>query len=168
MLEGPGIDTTNDAGLWAISPDGYLKSIIREGSLFDVDDAPQTEDLRTVMVIEDRGLNNAGQLAFHLTFTDGTSGIFVATLGLPGDLDGDGFVGINDLNLILTNWNQTVPPGDALADANGDDYIGIADLNAVLGNWNAGTPPTDSANIPEPATGLICLTGLILVNRRAG
>jgi hypothetical protein len=71
---------------------------------------------------------------------------------IPGDLDGDGFVGINDLNLILTNWNQTVPPGDAIADANGDNFIGIADLNAVLGNWNAGTPPTDQANIPEPTT----------------
>ena len=29
---------------------------------------------------------------------------------LPGDLDGDGFVGIADLNIILSAWNQTLPP----------------------------------------------------------
>ena len=34
---------------------------------------------------------------------------------LEGDLNGDGFVGIADLNIVLGNWNQNVPPGDALA-----------------------------------------------------
>ncbi|MEZ6191621.1 MAG: carbohydrate-binding protein [Phycisphaerales bacterium] len=70
---------------------------------------------------------------------------------LEGDLDGDGFVGITDLNLVLGNWNQNVTPGDLLAgDYNGDGFVGIEDLNAVLGNWNAGTPPDAQANIPEP------------------
>jgi hypothetical protein len=77
----------------------------------------------------------------------------VFTYGLRGDLDGDGFVGISDLNLILGNWNQNVTPGDGLmGDPTGDGFVGIADLNAVLGNWNAGTPPADYAHIPEPAT----------------
>ncbi len=60
---------------------------------------------------------------------------------LPGDLDGDGFVGINDLNIVLANWNQNVPPANPLADPSGDGFVGIDDLNEVLGNWNAGTPP---------------------------
>jgi len=29
---------------------------------------------------------------------------------IDGDLDGDGFVGINDLNIVLGNWNQNAPP----------------------------------------------------------
>ena len=95
---------------------------------------------------------------------DGT--LSVISAGLLGDLDGDGFVGINDLNIVLANWNQNVPPANPLADPSGDGFVGIDDLNAVLGNWNAGTPPTDTANIPEP--GAICLlavAGLGLLNR---
>ncbi len=69
---------------------------------------------------------------------------------LIGDLDGDGFVGINDLNIVLANWNQNVPPGNPLADPSGDGFVGIDDMNTVLGNWNAGTPPGGSGNIPEP------------------
>jgi hypothetical protein len=60
---------------------------------------------------------------------------------ISGDLNGDGFVGITDLNIILSNWNLNVPPGDPSADPSGDGFVGISDLNVVLGNWNAGTPP---------------------------
>ena len=82
---------------------------------------------------------------------------------LLGDLDNDGFVGITDLNLVLSNWNQNVPPANPAADPSGDNFIGIEDLNIVLGNWNAGTPPGEAANIPEPGTlGLtvLCLAGM--------
>ncbi len=83
---------------------------------------------------------------------------------LVGDLDGDGFVGINDLNIILANWNQSVPPGDPLADPSGDGYVGIDDLTTVLGNWNAGTAP--SSNVPEPASVSLLGLGVVLINRR--
>ncbi len=68
---------------------------------------------------------------------------------LQGDLDGDGFVGLADLDLILNNWNLSVPPADPAADPTGDNFIGLADLDEVLNNWNAGTPPTPAA-VPEP------------------
>lgn len=71
---------------------------------------------------------------------------------LTGDLNGDGFVGIADLNIVLGAWNQNVPPGNPLADPSGDGFVGIADLNVVLGNWNAGTPPNTTASVPEPGT----------------
>jgi hypothetical protein len=60
---------------------------------------------------------------------------------LEGDLARDGFVGIEDLNNVLSYWNQSPPvyrPQDY--DPSRDDFVGIADLNTVLGNWNAGTP----------------------------
>lgn len=79
---------------------------------------------------------------------------------LPGDLDGDGFVGINDLNIILSNWNQNVPHGDLLrGDVNCDGFVGIDDIGVSLGNWNAGTPPEVSASTPEPATALLLIFG---------
>jgi peptidyl-prolyl cis-trans isomerase A (cyclophilin A) len=88
---------------------------------------------------------------------------------LLGDANGDGFVGIDDLNLILNAWNQTVPPGDPLADRNGDGFVGVDDLNAVLNAWNAGSPPPAvSASVPEPATiGLLGFGALAILCRRA-
>ncbi len=92
-------------------------------------------------------------------------------LRIEGDLDGDGFVGIADLNVVLGNWNQAVPPGDPLADPSGDGFVGIDDLNIVLGNWNTGTPPPIemSAAVPEPST-LLLLTAsrVICLRRRVG
>ena len=85
---------------------------------------------------------------------------------LVGDLDGDGFVGINDLNIVLGAWNQNVPPANPLADPSGDGFVGIDDLNTVLGNWNAGTPPAAGA-VPEPATlSLLALGGVAMMRRR--
>jgi enediyne biosynthesis protein E4 len=88
---------------------------------------------------------------------------------IAGDLDGDGFVGIADLNIVLGNWNQNVPPGDPLADPSGDGFVGIDDLNTVLGNWNAGTPPGSppAAAVPEPAAlTLLGLGNLALLRHR--
>jgi endonuclease/exonuclease/phosphatase family metal-dependent hydrolase len=89
---------------------------------------------------------------------------------LVGDLNGDGFVGIGDLNIVLGNWNQNVTPGDPLVgDPSGDGFVGIEDLNTVLGNWNAGTPPggTPGSAVPEPGTLILfALAGAGIASRR--
>jgi polysaccharide biosynthesis protein PslG len=84
---------------------------------------------------------------------------------VDGDLNGDGFVGVDDLNIVLSAWNQTVNTGDFLAgDPSGDGFVGVDDLNVVLANWNSGTPPSaDASNtVPEP-TSMLVLVGLGLI-----
>jgi len=59
---------------------------------------------------------------------------------VPGDLNGDGFVGQGDLNIVLAAWGDS-PPGDPRADPNHDNFVGQGDLNIVLAHWGQGTPP---------------------------
>ena len=85
-----------------------------------------------------------------------------------GDLNSDGFVGVDDLNLVLASWNQSVTHGQFTeGDPSGDGFVGVDDLNIVLANWNNGTPPSVQAlaNIPEPGSLLLLLglSGLALV-----
>jgi hypothetical protein len=87
---------------------------------------------------------------------------------ITGDLNSDGFVGIEDLNIVLSHWNQTVTEGYLFSgDPTGDGFVGIADLNIVLGNWNVGTPPAGNL-VPEPATlALVTVACLVTLRRRA-
>ncbi len=91
----------------------------------------------------------------------------VSTITLLGDINGDGFVGLLDLDLILGTWNATITPGAAV-DLDGDGFVGLGDLDIVLNNWNSGTSPPGSAQIPEPATlTLLGASGVLWLKRRA-
>ena len=113
-------------------------------------------------------LPNVGQYYASITTITDTVQLYrmdisvQALLTIPGDLNGDGFVGLDDLDMIILTWNQTVTEPNNQADANGDGYVGLDDLDILLGNWNTGIPPEDSAAIiPEPATvGVILSVGL--------
>lgn len=82
---------------------------------------------------------------------------------LQGDINLDGFVGIDDLNIVLQNWN-TDGSGDPRVDRNGDGFVGLDDLNRILENWNAGTPPAMAAT-PEPGTLLLLGCGFVSLSR---
>ena len=112
--------------------------------------------------------SDSGQWSLAVINQGGDQVLRATYLGaLMGDLNGDGFVGVDDLNIVLVNWNQNVTPGDlSSGDATGEGFVGVDDLNIVLVNWNNGTPPTDHGAIPEP-TGLLLFSigGLALLRR---
>ena len=92
----------------------------------------------------------------------------VVSTSLEGDLNSDGFVGVDDLNIVLVNWNQNVTPGDlSSGDPTGEGFVGVDDLNIVLVNWNNGTPPASASVVPEPASiAMLGASGLALFRRR--
>jgi hypothetical protein len=56
----------------------------------------------------------------------------------PGDMDGDGTVGVADLLALLAGWGSCpAPPADCIADINGDGNVGVPDLLAVLAGWGS-------------------------------
>ncbi|MHC4414116.1 MAG: M28 family peptidase [Planctomycetota bacterium] len=57
-------------------------------------------------------------------------------LGRPGDLDGDGRVGILDLLALLAGWGPCPDlSAPCPADLDGDRFVGIDDLLILLANW---------------------------------
>ena len=79
--------------------------------------------------------------------------VSLATGPVPGDVNGDGLVGLADLNLIGFNWSLS-PATLAQGDLSGDGLVGLADMN-ILG-FNFPLPQealaTGSAPEHEPGT----------------
>jgi len=134
------------------------------GTAFDGTQGPLFYDLPAGSTFDNYNAISVWCVQFTANFG---SGAF--STPLVGDPNGDGFVGIDDLNPVLANWNQTVTPNDwEHGEYTGDNFVGIDDLNLVLGNWNAGTPPSQShpsTPVPEPATA-ITLTALALLSAK--
>ncbi len=131
--------------------DGLQVQPLLSGMVFDGTQGPLFYDLPAGSTFDDYNGISVWCVQFSANFG---SGAFSAPL--MGDPTGDGFVGIDDLNLVLAVWGQTAGPGEVIdGDLSGDGFVGIDDLNAVLGNWNAGTPPTGNVSAdPEPASAM--------------
>ena len=72
---------------------------------------------------------------------------------LPGDLNGDGYVGSADLDIVRSHWNDIVPPGSLLdGDPSGDGKVGSADLDIVRANWGAHAVAATASSDSETQT----------------
>ncbi|MCH7846880.1 MAG: hypothetical protein IIB53_00830 [Planctomycetes bacterium] len=74
-------------------------------------------------------------LGFELVYLPDRVRLVVVGLSLPGDLDGDGTVGVKDLLILLGNWGPCADCTDCVADLDGDCIVGVKDLLILLGNW---------------------------------
>ncbi len=74
--------------------------------------------------------------AYAVDYIDGPPGGGPATVTVvtPGDLDGDGAVGVLDLLELLAAWGPC-PPAPCPADLDGSGDVGVADLLIQLSNW---------------------------------
>jgi hypothetical protein len=82
----------------------------------------------------------------------------------PGDANGDGAVNGEDLNTVLSNYNQTGKQW-AGGDFNGDGLVNGVDYDIVLSNYNQGASVTAA---PEPSgLALLAVSCLLLVALRA-
>jgi YVTN family beta-propeller protein len=85
------------------------------------------------------------------------------TLFLPGDLNGDGRVGSEDLDIVRANWGAGVDAGClSCGDPSGDGIVGSADLDLVRSNWGR----TLRTAVPEPGTVVLGFVGAIALLRR--
>lgn len=62
---------------------------------------------------------------------DLSSLVYEGSLGVFGDLDGDGLVCGSDLTILLAQWGSS-----GSADLNGDGFVGGPDLTTLLANWS--------------------------------
>ncbi len=180
LIVGTGLENT---GTLEVEPGGWIDVVgdatlggellldyagatgLNEGDVFDVLTASSLLggfDLLTVQLPPE--LDGLGLGAALIYGPDSVS----ARISLIGDLNGDGFVGLEDLDLLINAWNQPVSVGDwSAGDASGDGFVGLDDLDALLNSWNTGTPPGAVTSVPEPALiAWLMMGGLMLTGNR--
>ena len=85
------------------------------------------------------GMAVAGDRVYpiYLDTSKGDADIYtnVVVFPRPGDLDGDGTVGVKDLLILLGGWGPCDDCADCLADIDDDCSVGVPDLLILLGNW---------------------------------
>lgn len=85
----------------------------------------------------------AGQIAHLLLSASAESATMITAANLhfmafgdtlfPGDVDGDGIVGVTDLLAIIGAWG---PCGGCSEDLNNDGFVNVTDLLDVIANWS--------------------------------
>lgn len=80
-LAGSGVNGSNDQALLRARPDGSIGIVLREGDAVEVRDGSGATAPRVIRSFHfGRELSADGRAAAHLVFTDGSSGIFTASL----------------------------------------------------------------------------------------
>jgi probable HAF family extracellular repeat protein len=107
-------------------------------------DAGVMADLNTLIppdagleILIAHAINNAGQIACDGWNEDNNRiGILLTPVQIPpGDLDCDGAVSREDLQLLLDAWGPCPAEGTCAADMDGDGAVGIVDFLTLLANW---------------------------------
>ncbi|MEZ6318681.1 MAG: GC-type dockerin domain-anchored protein [Phycisphaerales bacterium] len=146
-LTGPGVTSSNNQALYLTDGAGNTELIARTGDPFDVDDTAGT-DLRTPISIQftvssdthhlRSSLGDGGDVVFTLFFSDGSMGVFGASLGsaCPADVNGDGVLNLDDVNVFAAAFVG----GNLIADVDGNGVLNLDDVNVFAASFIAGCP----------------------------
>lgn len=172
-------DNTND---WTPREDGNPLKEGLNGISFQVFNAGTETEVASGTTMANGGFSvNIGNGTYDLVFTDeslpaGYYRLLDMTVSgsnfdagdldaFPdGDLNDNGYVDGGDLDILLADWGQYVPPADPRADPSDDLYVDGDDLDIVLADWGEGTPLGNPA--PEPTTISILAIGALAMIRR--
>jgi hypothetical protein len=119
---------TDGALVWPDTPTVFCSLLSSKGTLPPVAVGPQ--GMGVLVWWDER--NSTRDLYAQNVNPDGT-------LGLPGDLDGDGCIDQVDLGILLSDWGCT--GGNCPGDCDGDGNTGHSDLGILLAHWGQGCPP---------------------------
>jgi probable HAF family extracellular repeat protein len=99
------------------------------------------------------GINNAGQIVGSgYNSADALHAFLMTPVLLPGDVNGDGKVDVNDLTIVLTNFGKTgMSWSEGAMDGDPTGTVDVNDLTIVLSNFG-GTAGAGVAPVPEPST----------------
>ena len=106
------------------------------------------------------GISSNGYIVGAGTTGGETEG-FLLTPVLPGDVNGDGRVDINDLTIVLANYGKTAGMSWGTGDLVGDGTVDINDLTIVLANYGKTYGAAGVKAVPEPG-------GAFVFRRRTG
>lgn len=148
QVRGPGIDNTNNLGVWGIDPDGAIHFIARTGMLLTLEGEParKVDWLAPTFGVGPHSgrrssLNERGDVGLVIEFTNGDAAVVVAQLPdpCPGDLNQDGVVDAVDLGILLGSWGAFGPVGTG-GDVDRDGDTDAVDLGSLLGAWGPCQP----------------------------
>lgn len=99
------------------------------------------------------GVNNASDESY----------VILGQRKLAGDLNDDGVVDSDDLDIVVNNFFASVRPGKwHLGDPTGDGIVNNLDYNEVANNMTNGSRP-----IPEPCSGILAaMVGIVILSMR--
>ena len=129
--------------------------VIGDGSALDSEGDEIYDPYRTDFLFSDPELGFLETGGFDL---DAVAVLNTPELHLPGDVDGNGYVGGVDLTTILTNWGLQNATRD-MGDLDGNGTVEGSDYSEVLAYWGTGDPPEPPSDVPEPGTLLVLLLG---------
>ena len=81
------------------------------------------------------GLSQPGDRDAHAYLDPPTLGAY--EIGRPGDINGDTYVNVGDLQVLVAKWATTLQDlgYDPHADLNSDGYTNVGDLQLLVANW---------------------------------
>ncbi len=145
--EGAGVGPQNNFALFVADRCGGETLVARTGTDFTFTPpgggAPETRVIADIVFEGGAAaagrspLNDSGELLFTLRFTDGSSGLFGATVYRRTDFNRDGAINSNDISAFLAVWLDSVQSESLAGDFNGDGVDNSGDIADFLTAWLA-------------------------------